>query len=146
MDPVSGVASVLTLIQVAAGVAGAATELFQKVHDAPSELAAVAAHLLLIQAELEQVQQFQNTDYQRIISPETRCSLHLALSASRTTITALENAFPQPREKDGIRSKLRWALLDRSTIDKLLQRLQATESTLSTLLQLVSVYVENSKF
>lgn len=140
-DPLSIAASVLALGHAGAGAARIARNLYSSFQDAPAELAVVSNKLLLIQAELEHIQRLSSSGYPVFLAAEAHQLLPSALKSTTSVLTDIEKAYHQLSRKNNVRSRLRWAVLDRAQADKLAARLRTTEDSLNTLVQLICLSV-----
>jgi hypothetical protein len=135
MDPISGVASVWTLIEAASLLVKAVSDF----KDAPEELCALLRHLIFLKAELEQLGSLDEDKRDDLVPAFTRKSLATAFSAASDTITDIEQCCSGMSSRATVGKRLKWAILDRRTTSRLLDRLHGIESHLNTLCQLISV-------
>ena len=75
MDPINGIASVLTLLQVAATLAKTARDLYNSIKDALAEFQSLARHLLSIQQTLAQLQAVSADRSNDVLAEGTRDTL-----------------------------------------------------------------------
>lgn len=139
MDPVNGLASIITLLQVSAFLTKSAINLYQGLRDAPIELAAVVNHGALLQAQLAQLAQLSGVELAKSATADMLKGLQGLLAAASQNITEVEGLCSRLNKHDGIRSRVQWVLLDKRTFEKAQARLRVTESSLTAALQIVAV-------
>lgn len=139
MDAVSGVASVLTLLQIATVVAKTATSLYQRFSDVPAEVTAIVAHLLMVQVELEQIERLKGEAIHYNIPLHARLSLHTTLTTASKIIQALLEESKRIPQGDGLRARCKWILLDHRVVTKHLNDLRNVEITLGVFVQTFSL-------
>lgn len=140
MDPVSFAASLITLLQTVTITVKAVTSLCRRIHDAPVELATLAARLVVLKAELDALKYVQGLDIDKFLAEETRFLIMSALIKVDETINGIHDVCTRALGKAGLRGRLRWALLDHTTAKQNLERLRSVEATLTLLLQVIIMY------
>ncbi len=147
MDIVAGAASLATLIGVTITIGITTTNLVHNVRDAPKELHAIGFKLSALRSNLEQLRQIGEGlgyDDERILSEHFRQSIALSLHATVCAIGNVRRAF-QPFEKGtSLQKRIRWALLVRSRVEKLLRELDSSQVGLCLALQILELYVLKS--
>ena len=139
MDPVNGTASVLALVQVAAVLGKSILVLCQSIRDAPTELNAIANHFKIIQLELHVLENIPGPTIGKSNTDETYQILATALESAVSNIRAIERACLHLEVGRSLERRLRWALLDRPSIQRAMHRLQDTESSLCVVLQILTL-------
>ena len=114
MDPVGGVAAILTLVATAISVGKIGVSLVQSIQDAPQELLVAVSKVRVIQFQLEQLSQIgvdiQQKD-QQLLDVQFLQVVQSTLEISERTFAKLQNALPSTSLPSGIRSRVRWAIL-----------------------------------
>ena len=139
MDPVNAVASILTLLQVAAVLAKTATDIYEKLRDAPRELLLVANHLILLQAQLSHLHRVEQDHSLASIDLTTRHALKAALDAARQEVNDIDLLCDRLPGRGKLESRLKWVIYDRDKLEKSLTRLRAIQTSLGVLLQLLTL-------
>jgi ankyrin repeat protein len=142
MDGGIGIAaSLATLIKVV----GVAFELTERIQNAPRELGKVSAQLQSVQVQLHLLDELQkqspSTSIRTQLPQETQLTLTKAIQTARVTIYAINDACIRRTSSKGVKARLHWAFLGRSTVTHLLDELRRTESSLSLVLNLLTLYV-----
>jgi hypothetical protein len=141
MDPLSISASVLALCG-AVGALGKAVGTVVRLKDADAEIAQAAEQLSIIRRVNREL------EMQQAIEQETSRSLGLVgsisgigriIGASHDLITAIEAAFPKPRDNSRRMRQFRWTLKDQQTAKRLQAQLNNIGTLLSTCLHLENV-------
>lgn len=144
MDPVGGLASILTLAGTAFAICKVGVGLTQGFRDAPQELRAVVTKIRIIQSQLEQLTligiDLRKTDEQ-LLSSEFSQTISFALEEAKRTLILLQNALPSFDAQSNRRSRLRWVLLERTKVDQYTQRLQDIQQNLGLALQILDMHV-----
>jgi hypothetical protein len=140
MEVVGFVAALPTLIKTAARVSQGAIALCKDVYGAPEEVGRVVSQLLVIQAQLQLLHDTRSGAANYVGTPQARQLLHDAFFSAEKIIKAIHEACQKRCRKLDFVARLQWAILDRSTINNLLDELHHTESHLSVVLQLLSMY------
>lgn len=144
MDPVGGLASIVTLAGTALAVGKIGLDLVQAFQDAPQELGATVSKIRVIQFQLEQLAQIgidmRKTDDQ-LLSSQFSQTIQSALEVSKHTLITLQNALPPTTLLTNRRSRLRWVLLERTKVNQHKQRLQHIQQDLGLALQILDMHV-----
>jgi hypothetical protein len=138
MDPITGVgaaASITQLLALCVKSAKAAKELWESYIDAPDELRQLTRKMDFLKFLLEQIEAFGG-------HLATESLDHLLPAAHRTIIVAalegraaqLERLKSMQRDHRAFRSRIRWALLDKSKAGQILRAVTDTEQSLNTCL------------
>ncbi|KAI9714926.1 MAG: hypothetical protein M1812_006239 [Candelaria pacifica] len=145
MDPVSGAASIITLIGATIATGSIATSLVRNVQDAPKELGAIGTKVSALRSNLEQLRQIgQNLGYDEEGTLDVHFRQSIALSLN-TTLSALRNvrSYLQPY-RDGLnlqkRKRIQWALLGRSRVEELWRGLDTSQQSLCLSLQILDAW------
>jgi len=140
MEVVSGVASIVNLVQAAGALAKTAWDVYQRLHDAPIELQGLSDRLLLVHDELERIRDGSDDGHASLLTPDTQAQFEAALIDAREgldDLTAIASKLP---DSSSIRSRARWAFKDRKEAGKVLARLQRTRKRLDFLAREVTLY------
>lgn len=140
MDPISAAGSVLALVQVTSVLAKAAVSLYENIRDAPVELASVANRVLLLQGQLSLLTRLNDDELDKLVSGDSLRAVHAALNAATENIQEVHALCQQlSSTSQRLRGRIRWALLDRKTLERAQGRLGATETSLTCALQILAV-------
>lgn len=111
-------------------------------HDTPAELHRVRDKLSILKVGLDGLQNFVgDVPDDSILPPDLRELLARAFEQIRGDISMLESVR-QVQSKESpksIRRRLRWALVDKHSMDKMVQHLRESESTLTGVIQLLNL-------
>ena len=143
MDPVGGVASLLTLVATAISITKTTIKLIHDIQDAPRELQEIVIKISIVRNQLEQLSGIGRSlgeDDDRISSTEFRSTVTYALDVTRDANLNIIEAIRPLMSKHGFTSRLQWALLERNRIEKLLEKLNAAQSSLCLALQILEMY------
>jgi hypothetical protein len=142
MEAIGAASALITLVGALSTVAEALIDVVHGVQDAPGEMAMLATHLLVVKAELEQLQSFGPEIYQDFATSQAINALNAAFEGARTSLVSLHKSCCHLRRasNSSLPGRLRWAYIERPAADKLLKNIRNTESSLSTILNLLTVY------
>lgn len=144
MDPVGGLASIVTLAGTALAVSKIGVDLVQAFQDAPQELRATVSKIRTIESQLEHLSQIgfdlRKTGDQ-LLSSQFSQTIQSALEGSKDTLTMLQNNVPSTKVENNRRSRLRWVLLERNKMNQHTRRLQQNQQDLGLALQILDMYV-----
>jgi hypothetical protein len=143
MEIVSGTASILQLLAAAITVTEATLALLRAISDAPRELQEIAIKVSIIQSQLQQLDIIKNSigrSEDRTLSPEFKRTIELSLAKTRVANVELQNAIRPLQSKGNLSSRVHWALLDRSKVVVVSQRLQTAEQSLSLSLRILEMH------
>jgi hypothetical protein len=146
MEAISGTASILQLLAAAITVTEATVALLRAISDAPRELQEIAVKVSIIQSQLQQLDIIKNSigrSEDRTLSPEFKKTIELSLAKTRIANVELQNAIRPLQSKGNLSSRVQWALLDRSKVLVVSQRLQTAEQSLSLSLRILEMYRAN---
>ncbi|MCJ1261102.1 Ankyrin-1 [Lobaria immixta] len=142
MDPVGGLASIVTLASTALAVSKIGVDLVQAFQDAPQELRAIVSKIRTIESQLEHLSQIgfdlRKTGDQ-LLSSQFSQTIQSALEGSKDTLTMLQNDFPSTKVENNRRSRLRWVLLERNKMNQHTRRLQQNQQDLGLALQILDM-------
>lgn len=142
MEVVSGVASIAALTELAIKSYSSAARLIKDLRDAPRELLRVTQQLNILNCELALLSDIQNQitqgDEPLLLQNEVTI-LELALLPASEIISDAHSQLCRQKFRTGNRSRLIWALKDKTRVEDILHRLQQTESSLTTVLLLLNV-------
>jgi hypothetical protein len=141
MEAIGAAASLITLIQVAGNVARQGSSLVSRYQHAPERLRRVADVVNLVYSELTIISNMRMdiANNGLLLPPADLESLSKTLQIVADSFDAIHRALEVQRTKFGKRVRLRWALWDHTRSEELELRLQQSESSLSAILQLISV-------
>jgi hypothetical protein len=142
MEAIGVASALITLIGTLSTVAEALIDIVHGVQDAPGEMAMFATQLLIVKAEIEQLQSFGLEIYQDFATSQAINALNAAFEDARISLVALHKSCCHLRRANNssLSGRLRWAYIERSAADKLLKNIRNTESSLSTILNILTVY------
>lgn len=145
MEVVGAAASVLTLIETAAVIGGAAFKLHHDLQDTPQEIARIAERILVARSLLEAHLQFHSAQVTttehgetKIIDDHSLASLELSLQRAKGCLKQLDRAIAPHSQKPTKSQGLRWIFKERGPVLKLIQYLQNIESDLSKIMLIAS--------
>jgi len=143
MEAVGAVASIVSIVELAASLASKVKKVCIRLKDAPTEYSAFQAHLCIVLAIAVQLERLlasptlTTSDKRGLEVDLLEHSLHAALRAVGDVETLFDTVHPV---KDRL-SRARWVLQHRQPVTEALARLQAAQVSLCLLLQLLSLYV-----
>jgi hypothetical protein len=139
MDPITAIgaaASITQLLLLRGKSARAAKKLWESFRDAPNELRQLADRLETLKCLIQQIEaagchlRAENMDH---VLPTTHCATIMASLADQAA--QLEQLKSLQEKRYGSSSKLRWALLDKSTASRILKVITDTDQSLNTCLK-----------
>ncbi|KAI9875062.1 MAG: hypothetical protein M1830_008980, partial [Pleopsidium flavum] len=142
MDVVGTAASLITIIDVALRVAKAARNLYEDVEGAPVELRNVSNKLELVHSLLQQLLALRpelRDGAEEFLPLDFRLSLATALEQTSHAIKKANSVCRYRGGKVGVHTRLRWALIEKASMDKALVHLRGAESSLMVALQLLEL-------
>lgn len=139
MEPVGIAASLLTLIEAAGYTWKTAKKLRQRFQEAPRALEVVESDLCLIHIGLKTIERLHSNKAHRIISADARNAIQSELESANMNLRSLEAACDRLGRYESRRSRLKWAILDHSAMQKQVQDLRDTQSRLKSLFQILSL-------
>ncbi|KAK3292913.1 uncharacterized protein B0H64DRAFT_203125 [Chaetomium fimeti] len=146
MDPITGIgaaASIVQLLALCAKSAKAAKELWESYTDAPEELRQLAGKMEFLKFLLQQIEAFgghlatENLDH---LLPAVHRTIIMAALEGRAA--QLERLRSLQRDHHTFRSRMRWAVLDKSKAGKVLKAVTDLEHGLSTCLVIVQTRLQ----
>lgn len=138
MDPVGGVASVLTLIKAATYLIASTRELSSKFRRAPQELHMITGQLLAVKRELELVQSTANDAQSALLTDELCTEVDAAIRQARNAVGEVDLRLTGAEGRGTFATRFRWATTDRRVVQELLVSLGVARDRLTFLLQLLS--------
>ena len=141
MEVLGAVASVSQLIGTLIAVSKSAADLYEDFTDAPKEYQRIKDQLGNLYLRLDEIRSLYNElgDDERLISGQFRSLSKATLSTVCQALAAVQKALRHTPNDTSLGTRLRWALLDRSTMEKLLARLESAEQGLNSLLQILGL-------
>jgi hypothetical protein len=139
MEVLSAVASIVAIAEIVAKLTKNASELYTRIHDAPTELLSLTQHLQRIHTCLKDLSQIESTVPFQLIPNSTRLSLNLILGSVGDLLSKLERSCVKYGGKNGRRLRLRLVLLDSTKLKRLSHQLHQVEEDLSLTLQIISM-------
>lgn len=119
-----GAAAALTLISAAVLLAKQAIEVLRAIEDSPTELKSLSETVATVPVILRQLNSFDD-DFLR--DRELCAALRSALSNTETVLQRVKNACYDSGEDFRLRRRLRWALLEKKEVTKLISQLQTAQ-------------------
>lgn len=144
MDPVGGLASIVTLTGTALAVGKIGVDLVQAFQDAPQELRATVSKIRTIESQLEQLSQIGSDlrkPGEQLLSSQFSQTIQSPLEGSKDALTMLQNTLPQTNSQNNRQSRLRWVLLERNKANQHTRRLQQVQQDLGLALQILDMHV-----
>ena len=141
MDPITGIgaaASIVQLLTLCAKSVKAAKELWESYTDGPEELRQLAVKMEFLKFLLQQIEAFgghlatENLDY--LLPVVHRTIIMVALEGQAAQLERLQSL---QRDHCTFKSRMRWALLDKSKSEKILKAVTDIEHGLGTCLIIV---------
>jgi hypothetical protein len=146
MDPITGIgaaASILQLLTLCAKSAKAAKELWESYTDGPEELRQLAGKMEFLKFLLQQIEAFsghlatENLDH--LLPAVHRTIIMAALEGRAAQLARLQSL---QRNLNTFKSRMRWALLDKSKSEKILTAVTDIEHGLNTCLIIVQTRLQ----
>ncbi|KAH7068628.1 ankyrin repeat-containing domain protein [Paraphoma chrysanthemicola] len=141
MEVVGAVASIVTLAALAKEVWTLSSDLLHNYQDAPKELVRISNQAALICLELKCISQSHKShDLTSSFTNEEAWIFQQSLRAAKTSLAAICHSC-QRHSSDESRasSRIAWTLFDRKTVERHLQHLQQTETSLCVILQVINI-------
>jgi hypothetical protein len=145
VDPLTipgGIASFAQILGMAITSCDVLTKFCLDIHDAPTELHRLRDKLTTLNIGLKGIQNFiEDVPNDKLLPPDLRELLAKLFKQVQSDISALEDVR-QVQSKDSpksIRRRIRWALVDKHSTEKMVQHLRESESTLTGVLQLLNL-------
>lgn len=142
---VGGVASLAQILDFTVKAGSALRRLGQDIRDAPLDVERLEHKLSVLQTSIEITTKVtDDMSEDDIFPPDLKCLLLRVLEELERDIEALALFTTKfnLRSTLSIRSRIRWGLIEKSTVERLRKRLQETESSLSGVVQLLTLYVD----
>lgn len=136
------VASVSTLIKGAAFLAGATRELAKKFQDAPEELRAIAAQLLILKKDLEQIKRMEDEALTVLLADDVREEINSALRQARDAVAKIDSICVNALGNIRFKARARWINKDHKLVEELLSRPRLARDRMMFLLQILSWSVQ----
>ena len=144
MEAIGAAASIFTILATARNVFNAGRVLYEAIDEAPNQLRSVSLKAKLVGSILEQVlalrPRMEDGDVQ-LLPLDLRISLALSLQMSHESLQKLKSLCGGTNERGHLHLRLRWALLEKRAVEKILQQLGDAEKDLVLVLQVLHVYV-----
>lgn len=143
MDPVGGLASIVTLASTALAVCKIGVDLVQAFQDAPHELHDTVLKVQTLQSQLDELSKIgidMRKSDDTLLSSQFCQIIQSTLEASKHTLTMLQNALPSTQTEHNRRSRLRWVLLERTKLNQHTQRLHHVLQDLVLAVQILDMY------
>ena len=144
MEAIGAAASVITLIATARNVFNAGREMYEAIEEAPNELRSVFLKAQLVSSTLEQIlvlrPRIGDGDAQ-FLPLDLRIGLALSLQMSHELLQKLKRLCVGTNGRGQMHLRLRWALLEKRAVDKILQQLGNAANDLALVLQVLHMYV-----
>ena len=131
-------ASVLTLLQAATILVNVARELSRKLRNAPEELHALTAQLLLIQYELERIKQASDTARSDLMTDEVRRGVCDAFIQARSGLSELDTVVSRAQGNIQIKDRIKWLRKEHQSAEAALAKIKAAREHLLLLMQVIS--------
>ncbi|KAL4909689.1 ankyrin repeat-containing domain protein [Aspergillus multicolor] len=147
MEIVGATASILQLIATAAKATETTLALLQAIRDAPQELQSIAVKASIVKSQLQQLNIIKDSvgdSDDGTLSQEFKRTLELSLERTRIATAELYDAIYPLQERHKFRSRVHWALLERSKAAVLSQRLREAEESLSLSLRILEIQISVS--
>lgn len=142
MDVVGAAASLLTIIEVSLRVAKTAKGLCNDIEGAPLELRDLSTKLQLVHALLQEIvvlrPKLSDGDGE-FLSLDFRMTLATALEQTHCVLEQAKKLYRYQGNRVGVRDRLRWALLDKGPVEKVLVQVRHAQGSLMVALQLLQL-------
>jgi hypothetical protein len=138
MEPISAVASIVTVLALVKEISVLTADLFCGLHSAPAELARLLDQTNLIAKQLQCFERDTGqSEIDQLLDSSEISTLCQALEAAKSNISAIHKDC----ENLGRRSKWRliWTLYEKKKAGGYLKHLQNTESSLGVVLQITNL-------
>ena len=149
MDPISGIASVLTLTASAATVVRTILKIFREVKHAPQELQRLSCRVALLCDTLEQQLRFQQSfgridlgSVARLLSTKDIDALSRGLKQVEESLGIVQKSLGSYKGKPNATRRLQWVIRDRRLLLHLVDHVHQIEQILSTMLISISTSVQ----
>lgn len=144
MDGLSGVASVLAVLQTAIDIADRTRTVCKRLKSAPSEYAALQMHLAIVHTTVLQLQRMLTSPAPNHVYGENLELFRQPLASALATLELVQRVCKDIAPIQDAISRVQWVVKYRQSVLDALSKLQATESSLCLLLQLCSLYATSS--
>jgi hypothetical protein len=143
MDPISGVASVIALVQIAQVIAGSLKSYYKGVKEARDDIKSLYASIILLETVLDHTQKLED-------NPQATPLITLLhepnglLSQISTDLNQLHNLLGKPKPLVSVKQSLGWPF-QKKDIVKIVSKLEDHKLTLSTMIGLQGLYVYDAQ-
>ncbi|KAF2810704.1 ankyrin [Mytilinidion resinicola] len=145
MEPISAVASIVTLIALAKEISFLTTDLFRGLHSAPRELARLQEQTNLIVKELQCLESNANqSGIDQLLDGSEIRTLGEALKVAKCNIGAIHKECGNLGQKS--KRRIMWVLFEKKKAEEYLMHLQKTEISLSVVLQLTNMKMTSTAY
>lgn len=132
-------ASAITLIGAATCITKEAFDLYHSIEDAPKALTSISNTVACVPVVLSKLSQF---DDEFAEDQESLAALHLALSKTRSVLQKIKVTCSHSSDENiSFRRRLRWVLLERKEVTRLICELQNAQIELLSTLKPFELYV-----
>lgn len=147
MEPISGVASVLTLIDSTAILSKAVLKLIREIQDTPQELQRLTYHIEILSSAIRQQLRFYKThclgQINEIPGPlfdeQDVSALQNALRHAEHCVDAIQKSMVFYKGSPTTRRRLQWVVKDRKPVLQLVDYVRKTQHGLMNMLATISV-------
>lgn len=145
MEPLSGTASVLTILEATARVSKATTKLYWGFRDAPEELAQLCANISRTQSRIDtQLHIYQNLSRSGCaiaLPADVLQDLETDLGSAVACLDSVRDSMAGKWDEPHTKQRLTWAFKDKREVTKIIQSLRDIDHNLSALLGTVMLAI-----
>lgn len=138
MEPVGGIASILTLIKAASILVSSTRELASKFKRAPQELHTITSQLLAIKSELELVQGTADHARNTLLTDDLCAEVDAAIRQARDAVASIDLISAAAKGNRTFGARYQWISKSQKKVDDLLESLRLARDRLMFLLQILS--------
>lgn len=143
MEPISGIASVLSILEAAVSVSKTARDLYRNLRDAPKEFAQLSTRISRtrsrIDVQLQLHQRLSGGSLDTLLSNEALKVLHTDLIDATSCLTQMQDSVSTMLAHPEGRQRFVWVTRDKRKVIKVLQNLRDIDDNLSALLATLSL-------
>ncbi|KAI4186687.1 MAG: hypothetical protein L6R41_003331 [Letrouitia leprolyta] len=144
MEPVSGIASALSILEATARLSKATTEFYRNFRDAPRELAQLCANITQIQSRINtQLHVYQNLSgsgcSSNILPANALQVVETDLRTANSCLDSIRGSMVGKWDEPDRKQRLTWVVKDKRHVTKMLQVLGDVDSNLSAFLGTVTL-------
>lgn len=143
MEPIGGIASILSILEAAACVSNVTAEIYREFRDAPKELARLAARISRIRSRIDvQLQIYRSlsgNNLDNLVSAEALKTLQADLQDAVKCLDVVQDSVSATGTYPNGKQRCVWVFKDKRRVTRVVQNLRDVDTNLSALLTTLSL-------